>query len=670
MKDFLLNGPEDYKIMSQKGVKQYVFPLESEHNAIWDTTVMPNGDLYFALATELTKMGYVRLCKYDYKSNTVEECFKVEDVIMPSDRAIRASKFHTSIGLMNDGKLIMTTHTTDKSPNHPSWMPINYYHHLWDGFAGGNIVTYDPKTKKAENVGIPVPHETIYGALYEPKHNALYFTGGFRGHTYRYSFDDKKLIDFGQTSENWAFRMLFGKDGHIYSASKSGYIFRINTETLKIEDLNYRAPVSLYPKYPSNYNSVSNGGIGPDGRLYMCFFFNDYVIAYDCDTGEFENMGRYMPEAKNYDKTETRHGIFGMSFDNDGVLWYSVWGRNCNSGIKENGIPASLYRWDIARGGKPEYLGLAGTKERVGCWTSEICVDKDNVLYLIGSNHAMDGPDITAIDLKIFTKDMYNFGSEFTEDEYYMNPDNKRYNDAADFFLEKDHIGNANNWRVSFEPAYQPARIWRKLAPDNIENSNVKVLKWIDNTKIVGVCGNNKEFIFKVENGVIIEIFDKEKDKSLYNSIMSEKKDISAKYTNLPFYPGRQYKAVATAEANLSNGNVLVGTEDGMVALCKSDGVFGFGPAVYNGPIRDMCVTPDGKTVYGVGGDIDDIGIVFKYDEKNGLRWLGHVTYDMPNEWGAVNCPIITSCDITPDGKTLAIGSGDRMGMVMFYQLV
>lgn len=61
MKEFLLSTPADYKVMSQTGVKQYVFPLDSIHNAIWDARVTSDGTLYFALATELTTAGYVRL---------------------------------------------------------------------------------------------------------------------------------------------------------------------------------------------------------------------------------------------------------------------------------------------------------------------------------------------------------------------------------------------------------------------------------------------------------------------------------------------------------------------------------------------------------------------------------------------------------------------------------
>jgi hypothetical protein len=36
---------------------------------------------------------------------------------------------------------------------------------------------------------------------------------------------------------------------------------------------------------------------------------------------------------------------------------------------------------------------------------------------------------------------------------------------------------------------------------------------------------------------------------------------------------------------------------------------------------------------------------------------------------GAVHCNVLTACAVSPDGKTLAIGSGDRLGTLMFYQL-
>ena len=137
---YLLGIDDDYRVMSQVGVKQYCYPERFPHNAIWDSAVGPDGKFYFGLASEISSSNYVRLCRYDYETNSVEELFKIEDVILPQDRAIRASKFHSSISFLPDGRIIMTTHTTDKSPRHPTWLPYAYYHHLWEGFAGGEII--------------------------------------------------------------------------------------------------------------------------------------------------------------------------------------------------------------------------------------------------------------------------------------------------------------------------------------------------------------------------------------------------------------------------------------------------------------------------------------------------------------------------------------------------
>lgn len=668
MKQFMLETPKDYKIMSQAGVKQFIFPLESDHNAIWDSTVLSNGDLYFALATELSTAGYVRLCRYDYETNTVEECFRVEDVIMPSDRAIRASKFHTSISEMADGKLVMTTHTTDKSPLHPSWMPYAYFHHIWEGYAGSNIIIYDPKTKKAENLGIPVPHESIYGSLYDRKHNALFFTGFFRGHTYRYSFDDRKLTDFGQMAENFSFRLMFDKYGDVIGTSRSGYIYKINAETLEVTDLNYRIPFATYPEYTGgDFKCLSNGGVGPDGRLYMCFFYSRRIVAYDSDTNAFEDMGDYMPGFECHAKNETRNGIFAMSFDNDGVLWYAVFSRNCSSSRKEIGLPSSLYRWDITRGGKPEWLGLVGTKERVACWTSEICVSRDDIMYVIGSNHATDGPDITVIDLQEYKQHMYDFGEALTEDPYYVDPDSERYNKIADFLYEQERIGEENPWQVTYPMASTPTRTWRALAPDRIPESKIKKICWTDEKTLIGLCGDTEEYFFKTVDGEIACLKKAEEVSADEMAPLYREEAPLERFTNLPYYPGRQYKAEATAAVRMSDGAYVVGTRDGMLACVSEAGVFSLGPAVYNGPIRDLCATPDGRTVFGVGGDADDLGILFKFTRTEGLRWLGHVCYAAPSAVSSINCPIITSCAVSPDGKRLAVGSGDRLGQIIYY---
>jgi WD40 repeat protein len=137
----------------------------------------------------------------------------------------------------------------------------------------------------------------------------------------------------------------------------------------------------------------------------------------------------------------------------------------------------------------------------------------------------------------------------------------------------------------------------------------------------------------------------------------------------LPSYPGRQYKAVPSVHAEFSEGRIVVGTKDGMLAIVSDNGVYSLGPASPNGPIHAMTVTPDKTLLFGVAGDPDDIGSVFTYDDKNGLLWKGYIIYEAVDSAGAVCCSRLSCCSVSKDGKYLAIASNDRLGTVLLYQL-
>lgn len=668
MREYFLESEKDYRLMSQTGVRQYCYPPDSTHNAIWDSNVSPEGKLYFALASEICTSEYVRLCEYDYERNDVKELFNVRDVILPSERAIRASKFHSSICFMPDGRLIMTTHTTDKSPAHPTWMPEAYYHHIWEGFAGSHIIVYDPASGEAKNLGMPVPRESIYGSVYDPKHNALFSLGLFRGHIYRYDLSKKTVIDLGRVSERYSFRLVLGPDGNIYGASKTGYVYKVDTETLKITDMNYRLP-HYDQLYRRDFTNISIGRIGPDGRLYFAVMYGRSIIALDTDSGKFEDMGEYL-DAAHYAKGENRNGIFGMDFDSKGVLWYVVSSRNDGSEHLEYGLPASLFRWDITRGKRPEWAGLCGTKKRVGSWVSEVCISKDDILYAVGSNHGMDGPDITAVDLKVFEPTMNELGGN-TEDRYYLK-DDPHYRKVAMRFKELEDISAANPYTFR-NRLYSPAvALWRELAPDHIDDSAVKGVYWEDDRVLTGLCGGpGGTYMFRITDGRLTELTDA---KTAGADVIAEiKKRIAPLQAPcgehpLPFYPGRQYKAQPSASVALSGGRTAVGTQDGMLAIIGENGVFSLGPAVYNGPVRFLSATPDGCALYGVGGDVEDLGVLFYYGDGCGLKWLGHIEMDS-SEHGSFFIPLISCCAVSPDGKKLAVCSGDRLGTVVIYEL-
>ena len=191
---FKLFSDDYFRLINQNGVRQHVGLCRIDYSGCWDINISTDGILHYAASDESGRARHTRLIAYDYKTDTAKICIKVEEVTLPTPRQLPVTKFHESISFLPDGRLFMTTHSTDRAPAHPEWMPFAHYTHIWEGWPGSTMVCYDPKTGKAENWGVPVPRKTIYGATYDAKHNAVYMIGFMRGHVYRYSLNASLCI--------------------------------------------------------------------------------------------------------------------------------------------------------------------------------------------------------------------------------------------------------------------------------------------------------------------------------------------------------------------------------------------------------------------------------------------------------------------------------------------
>ena len=112
--------------IAQNGVHHKVFGGKGSHNAMWDFAISPQGRIYLSLCSELIESSYARLYEYLPGQDAFDLLFRVEDVILPADRTIRHSKIHTSLSFLPNGHLLMSTHTTDKAPAHPCWLPEGF----------------------------------------------------------------------------------------------------------------------------------------------------------------------------------------------------------------------------------------------------------------------------------------------------------------------------------------------------------------------------------------------------------------------------------------------------------------------------------------------------------------------------------------------------------------
>ncbi len=641
-------------LIAQNGVHHKVFGREGTHNAIWDFKKSPDKKIYFSLCSELIESSFARLYEYNTEEDSFDLLFNLEDIVLCPDRTVRPSKLHTSISFLPNGNILMSSHTTDKSPEHPYWMHEAYYANPWEGYTGSHIIEYNPVTKKAFSHGIPVPYESIYGGVYLNKRNTFYFLGYTKGHLYSYNLDTHKVKDYGQAVELGTFLVHIGPDDKIYFAGRSGYLARLNTETEQIEQLGVR-----FDPRPNKLDSFKNMrmdyAVNVDNEvMLLTVVHNDYVYLFDTKTDTLKNIGTFGSEQLPFDSKRSFSNLFTPVLDKENVLWYTV-----ASAYPTDLHTVSLGRWDFMRGKKPELLGTLGSIEtgRISSQTSEAFII-DDILYIADTNHANDLPGVFSINLSEFRPHMYENAGYSTDT--YIDLKEEQYVEFDEYMKGLGQFSAQNPFCVSCKDKII-SRLWTQIKP---ESSAVKSIFVTDNGAC-GTCGeNSEEYFFNVsaEKTIVKPI----------SEITENEKKLLKKKTHLlqgEHIPqlnviGRHYKAIVTASAKLEDGKLLVGTKDGVLGIINGENIYRLGRVGNNSFIRDLSSSKDGSVVYGIAGDKDDLGLVFRYTKENGIEELGILRFADGSMPGVVSSCEPVCCDLSDDGKTLAIGVADRLGCV------
>ncbi len=659
---------ENIKLVPQSVVKRVEFDKDDRRNAIWDMHISKTGRCFVALCAEQYVSEAVSLYEYKYNENRLELCFNFEEKVCRFHDAITPSKIHTSMCDMNDGRIIMTTHTTAQSPVHPYWHPEPFYNHTFEGYQGSNIIIYDPVTGEFENKGIPIPHESIYGACYDPKNNALYFTGYFRGHLYRFDVETCKVTDYGKVTEFGSFRLHLGRDGNIYSASRSGNFYRINTDTQKIEELGIFFPKDYEPYSTLKHVQLDYIVDAPDGYLYFKYIFGKNLYRYDYDKNVLDCVGEYLPDTL---QTVDPYSAYGLVCDKNGVFWYAI--CTCDEHFELNN--AYLCRWDVIHGGKPRNMGLLGTPERSLTVCSEM-IYRDGILFVADSNHHFDVPSVFTVDLDalerldyslgdhdlVYAKDILNYAHLREPKKYYKYSmeeyeRQEKYNER--FF---NYINEYNEFLSENNLAIQAKKVkaypfWKEYGCDN---SQVRFVAYDDGDNLVAEFGNEKKkycFLSYEERCVAITAY-----------TVKQKYPVVPDSDSLPAAAGRSFRANLTAMTQIYDGKYLVGTEDGMLGIWDGINVFALGSCPNtSGRVVDVCYCDKTRTAYGIVGGKHDIAIIFSFNETQGVRYLGRTHFN-------IDTGLYLSCELSciavnNEGTKIAIGSDERMGVLYEIEL-
>jgi hypothetical protein len=653
-----------FEMIPREAVQSSFFPAGIPQNAIWDF-FRTRGDRYFV---SLCAEGRVSAsgALYEFLPSTLEFkwVFDLATVCQVGPRAIPPSKIHTSMDELADGRLIMLTHTTAPAPGHPAWMLDAYYNHTWEGFAGSHLLIYDPRTGALVNRGIPVPRETLYGGIYDESHDAYYMIGFLRGHVYRYAVATAQLDDLGQVAEWASFRLARGPDRNLYGATRTGWLFKIDVDRVRVVDLNYRLPGA--PGLLSR-RQFAFAATGPDQRLYIAHHCSDRLVALDPKTLRAEDVGSIDP-APRMAKNSPRC-VAGLGWDGGGRLWYGL-ASHVGGGP---GFWTHLASWDVTRGGQPEIRGLIGTAERSAYYISEM-IHSDGQLLATDTNHGMDAPGIRIIDLARLDQHRNRareicrdpFAYAYLDDRLTAAPEGVSEAQMAPYvkLLEEDEAGGrfmAQNPFTLRAERVEVIPLWRSIAA---EESGVRSLVWEDEEVLHGVCGTDVPQRFTIRQGRLDCAFS-----PVEQPLSAPERPAGLPDFALPARPGRQYLAQACCWLEWSGGRWLVGTRDGLLALIDPvrKTVFNLGPVCPQGPVRALCSDVGRTVAFGTAGDEWDLWSCFYYDDRIGVRELGRTFTGDTDPWGSANSCILTAVALSPSGNKLAIGAADRLGTVYVY---
>ena len=670
---FFKSKPRDFfKLIPTAGVTHLLCEEDPKHNAIWDMAISPEGRIFFSVCGESYEALFARLYEYLPKEKRFKRHIELEREILLNPASLRTSKFHTAISFIGDGKILTATHTTSPAPTHPTWMPYEYADHPYESYPGSELLIYDYQKGECHPLGILSPHDTVYGATYDPKNGDYFAITWMRGTGYVYNIHTRERRCLGQISDTHTSRTFLLSDGHIYGSTYSGAMFRYNTDKRDVEWLGVSANGLI--RHAREYKGVLYFTTGPcsvEGRGQMLY-------AYNLATKEISEVGRPVPKAEMLDGVSGGfYNAYGMAFDSSGRLWY---GCMTFAGMHRY-VGARLYCWDFLRGKEPRDCGFLGSSLRTVSITAEMHILND-VLYISDGNHTGIGDSPSAIleiELDKFIPALESEERGYSED--FINylpyqPEASKLYPRGDFeeLYEsyRKYYESTVSYFAGFVKENSPTApylsvtgvsLWERLGHGK---AKIRDIKWISENELSVRCRENGstrvEILLDSEGSAHLAGIKDEQEGS-FSAIKAEVPDIS-----LAAVPGRRYLAKPRSSVRLPDGSVLVGSEDTTLTLIDGDSVICYGQVISAGAVHSLDVGENG-IAYGVAGHELGVGRLFSFSRKSGVRLLGMIP-ECDTESGrrvAIYRPTVLS--LSPSGKYLAVGGEDEMSGIVIIRI-
>src|SRR5439155_2588486 len=143
-----------------------------------------------------------------------------------------------------------------------------------EGYPGGHLCYYDPKTGFSRSVGILKKQEGLMAGAMDKTRNKLFYRSEPKNIFLSYDVGTGAVKEHGHIGANCRY-MAIDKDGAVYQPGRGDYLARFDPETGYVEDLHVKL------EGPGHYAAPYVIQMGPNGKLYGAGVNHAWILEYD-----------------------------------------------------------------------------------------------------------------------------------------------------------------------------------------------------------------------------------------------------------------------------------------------------------------------------------------------------------------------------------------------------
>jgi sugar lactone lactonase YvrE len=197
-----------------------------------------NGKYYCTMGDHLDiygGTGQSRVYEFEPATKALRMVLNMRDVI--PDTKLAGGKVHARIEEAADGWLYFSTYW-GKIPKQADWDA---------GFLGSALLRCDPRTGKAECLGVPVPQQGLPTSLMDPKRGLIYFLAVYSDDLVVYDLAKREVTYRGSGDiQSGSRNIMKDVDGNIYFSTTDGGLARYSPATNQVTMTKAKLPVSAH----------------------------------------------------------------------------------------------------------------------------------------------------------------------------------------------------------------------------------------------------------------------------------------------------------------------------------------------------------------------------------------------------------------------------------------